>query len=780
MSQRGRTWLCRSANLTQLDEGKQLMQLNCLGFPRIGRRRELKFALEKYWRGECTQAQLQRVAAELRRRHWQWQDAAGIERVPVGDFAYYDQVLTLSATLDAIPCRHRGEGDIDLDTLFRVARGRAPTGQEAPASEMTKYFNTNYHFLVPELSQHQQFRLAYEQIFDEVTEAQSQGYRAKPVLLGPVSYLHLAKTVGPAFDKLSLLPALLTAYAQILARFADQGVDWVQLEEPILALELTPDWQAALRQAYGALSDARVNILLTSYYGDISHHLALVSTLPVAGLHLDLVTAPAQLEPFADALGANQVLSAGVVNGRNVWAADVDLIAERLSGIAARLGDRLWIGTSCSLLHSPVDLDQETQLDSEVQPQLAFAKQKLQELAAVRQLLQAPGSETAQQLVYACQARRRAKAEASDPQVTARVDALTPADYSRVSDFGVRQALQQQKFDLPLLPTTTIGSFPQTPAIRGLRSRWRQGELNEAQYTQQLRQVTRDTIERQLKLGLDVLVHGEAERNDMVEYFAEQLTGVAFTANGWVQSYGSRCVKPPLVYGDVSRQKPMTVEWASFAQSLTDKPVKGMLTGPVTLLHWSFAREDIERETIATQLALAIRDEVQDLQHSGIGIIQIDEPAFREGLPLKQSQWQAYLEWAVNAFKLSAAGAADLTQIHTHMCYSEFNDTIDAIAALDADVITIETSRSRMELLSAFEDFAYPNDIGPGVYDIHTPNIPSIDAMVHLLEKAAQKIPLRRLWVNPDCGLKTRTWDEVEPALKNMVSAARELRRRLG
>lgn len=756
------------------------MQLNSLGFPRIGRRRELKFALEKYWRGESTQAELHEVAKELRRTHWQWQVAAGIEQVPVGDFAFYDQVLTLSATLNAIPDRHRGEGAIDLDTLFRVARGRAPTGTDAPASEMTKYFNTNYHYLVPELKQDQEFSIAYEQFFDDVAEAQALGYQAKPVLLGPVSYLYLAKTVGQDFDKLNLLPNLLKAYAEILARFAAQGVTWVQLEEPILALELTNEWQAAISEAYQVLKTVQVKILLTSYYGSISHHQALVSALPVAGLHLDLVTAPEQLALFANALRQDQILSVGVINGRNVWAAEVDQLVERIGSVARDLGQRLWIGTSCSLLHSPVDLEVETTLAPTLRQQLAFAKQKLLELANVRQLLLVPESVAAKAIVQTCVARREAKALAADNKVIARVAALTQADYERVSEFSERQAVQQRKYRLPLLPTTTIGSFPQTPAIRGLRSRWRKGELSDAQYTEQLQQVTRDTIDRQLKLGIDVLVHGEAERNDMVEYFGEQLEGVGFTKNGWVQSYGSRCVKPPLIYGDVSRPKAMTVDWAEFAQSLTDKPVKGMLTGPVTILHWSFAREDIGRDTIATQLALAIRDEVVDLQNAGIGIIQIDEPAFREGLPLKQSEWQAYLGWAVNAFKLSAAGVVDETQIHTHMCYSEFNDTIAAIAAMDADVITIETSRSRMELLNAFEDFEYPNEIGPGVYDIHSPNTPSVEAMVHLIEKAAQKVPVRQLWVNPDCGLKTRTWDEVEPALKNMVDATRELRRRLG
>ncbi|NMH66423.1 5-methyltetrahydropteroyltriglutamate--homocysteine S-methyltransferase [Shewanella salipaludis] len=756
------------------------MQLNSLGFPRIGRRRELKFALEKYWRGEITQAELKAVASELRHTHWQWQADAGITLLPVGDFAFYDQVLTLSATLNAIPERHRGEGAIDLDTLFRVARGRAPSGKDAAASEMTKYFNTNYHYLVPELNAEQDFNVAYEQLFDEVAEVQALGHQAKPVLLGPVSFLYLSKTVGQDFDKLSLLPRLVAAYAEILQRFALLGVEWVQLDEPVLALELDNEWQAAFSPAYELLKAAKVKLLLASYYGSIAHHQPLVSALPVAGLHLDLVTAPEQLAVFVDALAPEQVLSLGVINGRNVWAAELDLLAEKLSPLAASLGERLWLGTSCSLLHSPVDLEVETHLAPELKQQLAFARQKLGELGQLRELLKHPASASARTIIETCVARRAAKASAADHEVQARVAALTAADYERDSDFGVRQQKQQQKYRLPLLPTTTIGSFPQTPAIRGLRSRWRKHELTDAAYTEQLQQVTRDTIARQLKLGIDVLVHGEAERNDMVEYFGEQLEGVGFTKHGWVQSYGSRCVKPPLIYGDVSRPKAMTVDWAVFAQSLTDKPVKGMLTGPVTILHWAFAREDISRDAIATQLALAIRDEVQDLQEAGIGIIQIDEPAFREGLPLKQSQWQHYLDWAVNAFKLSAAGVTDETQIHTHMCYSEFNDTIGAIAAMDADVITIETSRSRMELLNAFEDFEYPNEIGPGVYDIHSPNIPTVEAMVQLLEKAAAKIPLRQLWVNPDCGLKTRTWEEVEPALNNMVQATRELRRKLG
>ncbi|GAB1108923.1 MAG: 5-methyltetrahydropteroyltriglutamate--homocysteine S-methyltransferase [Shewanella algae] len=756
------------------------MQLNSLGFPRIGRRRELKFALEKYWRGESSVAELESVARELRRTHWQWQADAGVAQLPVGDFAYYDQVLTLSATLGVIPERHRDGGAVNLDTLFRIARGRAPSGKHAPASEMTKYFNTNYHYLVPELSEDQRFDIAWEQLFEEVTEAQTLGHTVKPVLLGPVTFLYLSKTVGSEFDRLTLLPALLECYQAILARFAAQGVEWVQLDEPALALELDDSWQQAFHQAYGVLKSAPLKLLLATYYGTVAHHQSLLSALPVAGIHLDLVTAPEQLQAFVGALAPEQVLSVGVINGRNVWAADLDLVAEQLAPLARDLGDRLWLATSCSLLHTPVDLEVETALAPELKSLLAFARQKLTELQELKALLEAPETENAKAVVARCRDRRAARAQGRNQQLSARIDALSATDYDRNHEFEVRRQAQQARFKLPLLPTTTIGSFPQTAAIRNLRSRWRKGELDDAVYTEQLQQVTRDTIERQLKLGIDVLVHGEAERNDMVEYFGEQLDGVGFTKQGWVQSYGSRCVKPPLIYADVTRPKAMTVDWAEYAQSLTDRPVKGMLTGPVSILHWSFAREDISREQIATQLALAIRDEVVALERAGIGIIQIDEPAFREGLPLKRSDWAHYLDWAVAAFKLSAAGVRDETQIHTHMCYSEFNDTIAAIAAMDADVITIETSRSRMELLNAFEDFDYPNEIGPGVYDIHSPNIPTVEAMVSLIEKAAQKIPVRQLWVNPDCGLKTRNWEEVEPALKNMVDATRELRRRLG
>ncbi|QBF82066.1 5-methyltetrahydropteroyltriglutamate--homocysteine S-methyltransferase [Shewanella maritima] len=763
------------------------MKITNLGFPRIGRDRELKFALEQYWRGEIDQAQLEAQALTLKQTHWQWQADAGIEFIPVGDFAYYDHVLTLSAMLNVIPARHRqlnADGTaakITLDTLFNIARGAEVNGEQASASAMKKFFNTNYHYQVPELEQDQVFELAFEQIFEEVEQAKACGHQPKPVLLGPVSFLALSQAKGE-FDKLQLLTKLLPVYEIILQRFAEQGVTWVQFDEPILASELSQSWQQAISQTYQYFADSKpssIKVLLASYYGDIQHHAQLVNQLPVEGLHIDLIAGNQTAAAFLPTLEQQKVLSLGVINGRNVWAADIDDIAEQVQSLINDYDEQIWLAPSCSLLHSPVDLDAETELNDELKLQLAFAKQKLNELTELGHLVTHPQSERSQHIRSLCAKRKQARSARRNEAVYQRLDNLTEQDFERGSAYKQRQVAQANALKLPSLPITTIGSFPQTAAIRGLRRRWRQGELAELDYQQHIKAVIKDTIERQSSIGIDVLVHGESERNDMVEYFGEQLEGFAFTQKGWVQSYGSRCVKPPLIYGDVSRAKPMTLDWTTYAQSLTDKPVKGMLTGPVTILHWSFAREDIEREVIANQIGLAIRDEVVDLEQAGIGIIQIDEPAFREGLPIKQSEWQGYLDWAVKAFRLSACGVEDKTQIHTHMCYSEFNHTIEAIAAMDADVITIETSRSQMALLDAFEDFAYPNEIGPGVYDIHSPNIPKQQDITHLLQKAADKIPVSRLWVNPDCGLKTRTWDEVEPALVNIVAATRELRRQL-
>lgn len=753
-----------------------------LGFPRIGRDRELKKAQEAFWKGELNEAGLRDVGRELRKVHWDLQKNAGIDLLPVGDFAWYDQVLSHSLMFGVIPERFRPhDGKATLHTLFSMARGVSNTCcGEGHAQEMTKWFDTNYHYLVPEFSVDQQFQLGWEQLFEETEEARALGHNVKPVIIGPLTYLWLGKTKGADFDKLDLLDRLLPLYGQIFARLAALGVEWVQIDEPILVLDLPQDWKNAFERAYNQIQRDPLTKLLATYFGGLEENLGLAANLPVDGLHIDLVRAPDQYPTILDRLPAYKVLSLGVVNGRNVWRCDLQNALATLRHAHERLGDRLWVAPSCSLLHSPVDLGREDQLDAELKSWLAFAVQKCEEVAVLAQAVSEP--EAPQVLRALAQSRsvqtsRAASPRIHKPEVQTRVAAITARDAQRQSPFAQRIAKQRGKLDLPLFPTTTIGSFPQTAAIRLARQAYKQGKLSAADYTDAMHTEIRHAVEIQERLGLDVLVHGEAERNDMVEYFAEQLDGYAFTRFGWVQSYGSRCVKPAVIFGDLSRPQAMTVEWICYAQGLTDKVMKGMLTGPVTMLMWSFAREDVSREVQARQLALAIRDEVNDLEAAGIKIVQIDEAAFREGLPLRRAQWPAYLEWASEAFRLCASGVRDETQIHTHMCYSEFNDVIESIAAMDADVITIETSRSDMELLEAFEAFAYPNDIGPGVYDIHSPRIPDVTEMVGLLRKAAQRIPVERLWVNPDCGLKTRGWPETEAALVHMVSAARQLRK---
>lgn len=747
-----------------------------LGFPRVGLKRELKKAQESYWAGNSTQEELLNVGRELRARHWQQQQQAGVDLVPVGDFAWYDHVLTTSLLLGNVPERHQNaDGSIDLDTLFRIGRGRAPTGTPAAAAEMTKWFNTNYHYMVPEFQQGQQFKLGWTQLLDEVDEALALGHKIKPVLLGPVTYLWLGKVKGEQFDRLSLLNDILPVYQQVLGELAKRGIEWVQIDEPALVLELPPEWLDAYQPAYQALQ-GQVKLLLTTYFDSIGHNLDIIRALPVQGLHVDVVAGQDDIAELNATLPQEWLLSLGVINGRNVWRADLSHWFERLQPLVN--SRPLWLGSSCSLLHSPIDLSEETRLDAEVKSWFAFALQKCAELALLTQALNVPSeAKLAELAAYSAPIRaRRASSRVHNPQVEQRLAAITAQDIERQQPYEARATAQRKRFNLPAWPTTTIGSFPQTTEIRGLRLDFKQGRLDGKNYRTGISEHIKQAIAEQERLGLDVLVHGEAERNDMVEYFGEHLDGFVFTQNGWVQSYGSRCVKPPVIIGDISRPEAITVEWAKYAQSLTDKPVKGMLTGPVTILCWSFPREDVSRETIAKQIALALRDEVEDLEKAGIGIIQIDEPALREGLPLRRADWQAYLQWAVDAFKLNAAVAQNDTQIHTHMCYCEFNDIMDSIAALDADVITIETSRSDMELLESFEDFAYPNEIGPGVYDIHSPNVPSVEWIEALLRKAAQRIPAERLWVNPDCGLKTRGWPETRQALANMVLAAQRLR----
>lgn len=755
-----------------------------LGFPRIGADRELKKALEAYWKGELDEQGLRQVGRQLRAQHWQAQADAGIQLLPVGDFAWYDQVLTHSLMFGVVPQRFRpADGQPTLDTLFAMARGVTNSccggGQ---AQEMTKWFDTNYHYLVPEFSADQEFQLSWSQLFEEVEEAQALGHTIKPVLVGPLTYLWLGKLKGEAaerFDKLELLERLLLVYGEVLDRLAAQGVEWVQIDEPILALDLPQDWKNACERAYNLLQRAPLKKLVATYFGGLEDNLSLAAALPVDGLHIDLVRAPEQYPLILDWLPTYKVLSLGLVNGRNVWRCDLEKALEVARHAAERLGDRLWLAPSCSLLHSPVDLEREDRLDHELKGWLAFAVQKCAEVATLARAINEPTNEdVVVELARsrAVQAARQHSPRIHKPQVQARLNAIQPQDSQRTSVFAARIEQQRARLDLPAFPTTTIGSFPQTPAIRLARQAYKQGRLSLGDYTEAMQAEIRHAVAVQEQIGLDVLVHGEAERNDMVEYFAEQLDGYAFTRFGWVQSYGSRCVKPAVIYGDLSRPQPMTVDWIRYAQQQTDRVMKGMLTGPVTMLMWSFAREDVSREVQARQLALAIRDEVCDLEATGIRIIQIDEAAFREGLPLRRAQWQHYLDWAVEAFRLCASGVRDETQIHTHMCYSEFNDVIESIAAMDADVITIETSRSQMELLEAFRAFDYPNDIGPGVYDIHSPRVPDTAEMVQLLEKAAERIPAERLWVNPDCGLKTRAWPETEAALVNMVAAARQLR----
>ncbi|MVS97717.1 5-methyltetrahydropteroyltriglutamate--homocysteine S-methyltransferase [Devosia marina] len=743
-----------------------------LGFSRIGLNRELKKALESYWKGESDTAALHATAAGLRARHWSLQREAGIAVIPSNDFSLYDHVLDTSVLVGAIPPRFAGIADPDA-RYFAMARGT----DAAPAMEMTKWFDTNYHFIVPELHRDQAFALNAGKPLNHFREAQALGLVTRPVILGPVTFLSLAKAKDDGFEPLDLLDALLPVYAELLAQLKAEGADWVQIDEPVLVLDLSSRQQAALEKAYAVLGKAGPDILLTTYFGDLRDNTELAARLPVAGLHIDLVRAPGQLDAVLAALPAGKTLSVGVVDGRNIWRTDLDAAFGLVSRVWDHIGpDCLEIAPSCSLLHSPVDLDAETALDAELKSWLAFARQKLEEVAALTTAQQRGrgAARTAFEASAAAIAAHKASARIHRPEVKARAAQAIALD--RNSSFASRREKQRARFNLPDYPTTTIGSFPQTKEVRQARAAFKKGQLDRAGYDAFLEQQTERAIRIQEELGLDVLVHGEFERNDMVEYFGEQLDGFAFTRNGWVQSYGSRCVKPPVIYGDVSRPAPMTVRWSAFAASLTDRHMKGMLTGPVTILQWSFVRVDQPRAETCRQIGLAIRQEVLDLEQAGIGIIQIDEPALREGLPLRRSDWDAYLRWAVDCFRLSASGVADDTQIHTHMCYAEFNDIMPAIAAMDADVISIETSRSDMELLEAFRDFNYPNEIGPGVWDIHAPRVPDQADMLALLRKAGRGIAPDQLWVNPDCGLKTRGWPEVNAALQNLVAAAKALR----
>ncbi|MBN7770870.1 5-methyltetrahydropteroyltriglutamate--homocysteine S-methyltransferase [Marinobacter daepoensis] len=751
-----------------------------LGYPRIGAQRELKFAQEAFWKGLESEAELQAQAKNLRAENWAAQSA--LDLVPVGDFSLYDQVLDMSFTLGNLPARVEGLEGSELDNYFRVARGRSAKDSGCHcvhAGEMTKWFDTNYHYIVPEVTAGTTFALNADRLLGQLAEAQAAGVPAKPVIIGPVTYLWLSKEKDDS-NRLDLLSALLPVYSQLLEKLADAGAEWVQIDEPALVTELDADWKHAFETAYHTLKANRPKLLLATYFGTLQENLQLACNLPVAGLHVDAVRGREEVAKVVDWLPQHKVLSVGVIDGRNIWKTHLNGVLEWLNPIAGKLGERLWLAPSCSLLHVPVDLDSEVKLDSDIRSWLAFAKQKLAELTILARAINEGYDAVADDLAanQAAIDSRTGSERVHNPAVKSEVQNITAALGQRQSPYAARVAKQRTRLNLPLYPTTTIGSFPQTPEIRKTRLAFKKQEIPAADYTASMKAEIEQAVREQEKLGLDVLVHGEAERNDMVEYFGEQLDGYVFSQFGWVQSYGSRCVKPPILFGDISRPKAMTVDWIKYAQSLTDKPMKGMLTGPVTILNWSFVRDDQPRSQSCLQLALAVRQEVQDLEAAGVNIIQIDEAALREGLPLRRSEWKSYLDWAVESFRIAANGVKDETQIHTHMCYSEFNDIIESIAHMDADVITIETSRSDMELLDVFEKFEYPNDIGPGVYDIHSPNIPSVEQIVELMTKAAERIPAERLWVNPDCGLKTRQWQEVIPALENTVAAAQVLRER--
>ncbi len=756
-----------------------------LGYPRIGQDRQLKKATEGYWKGDLPLDGLKDVGRQIRRENWLKQKEAGIGLIPSNDFSFYDQVLDMTCLLGNVPARFHWDGKpIDLDMLFFIARGLRPGAMQtpAPASEMTKWFDTNYHYIVPELSCDTCFSLSSSKVFDEFQEALDLGIETVPVLIGPVTYLMLGKNYdkGAAFDPLTLLERILPVYEEVLRRLSKQGAQWVQMDEPAFALDLSEAQQRALSGAYTRLSKAcGIKIMVASYFGRLAGNLATFVHLPVAGLHMDADRGRQDVEAVARGIGRDKVLSVGVVDGRNIWKNDFTASLSVLDQARNITGDaRLIVAASCSFIHVPLGLTQEGALDEELKNWMAFAAEKLNEITALAGYLKMTGEQEALRANQSAIAGRRKSKRIHNEEVLRRVKAVQPKDLGRTSPFKRRQQLQRVKLRLTSFPTTTIGSFPQTAQVRAMRAQFKAGKVKAEEYGSFVESEIKNAVDFQHAIGMDMLVHGEFERNDMVEYFGEQLAGFVFTANGWVQSYGSRYVKPPIIFGDVSRPGPMTVRWSAFAQSLTDKPMKGMLTGPVTILQWSFVRNDQPRSETAKQIALAIRDEVLDLERAGIAAIQIDEPALREGLPLRRTDWPGYLRWAVDAFRLAAAGVKDDTQIHTHMCYSEFNDIIEAIAAMDADVISIETSRSKMELLKAFEDFRYPNEIGPGVYDIHSPRIPESGEMVDLLTRAVKVLPPEHIWVNPDCGLKTRQWPEVKQALKNMVLAAKTLRSR--
>ncbi|MBT4989810.1 MAG: 5-methyltetrahydropteroyltriglutamate--homocysteine S-methyltransferase [Rickettsiales bacterium] len=755
-----------------------MIKLTTLGFPRIGANRELKKSVEKYWKGQLSEIELKETANNIKISNWNLHIKNNIDYIP-NDFSYYDHILDASCTFGNIPPRYNHDGsDVDLDLYFSMARGKQSGDTDVVAMEMTKWFDTNYHYIVPEFDSNTEFKLSYYKIFEDYKLAKDNGIETKPVLIGPISYLYLGKSKDSS-NKYALLDNLVDCYTQILTKLNELGCKDIQIDEPILSLDLEDEVKTLYKNTYSKLDKSRgaINIHLASYFESYADNFSIVDNLPVYSVHFDITRSKDNIE-FVKLLSTQKKISLGVIDGRNIWKANYQNIIDQISNITDVIDqDRLIIASSCSLLHSPVDLDAETNLDSEIKSWLAFATQKISELRDLKTIINQDSSAKTilEENKETCK-NRAVSTKIHDINVKERMQNLNPSMFNRYAVFSDRIKEQNAVLNLPSLPTTTIGSFPQTKELRQVRARFKKGEVSDAEYNEYLKSEIKQAVKFQEEIDLDVLVHGEAERNDMVEYFGEQLSGFAFTKNGWVQSYGSRCVKPPIIFGDVSRKSAMTVEWTKYAQSLTDRRMKGMLTGPITILQWSFVRDDQPRRDTCYQIGLAIRDEVTDLEDAGIKIIQIDEPAIREGLPLRRADWDEYLKWAVSAFKLSACSAANSTQIHTHMCYSEFNDIMSSIAALDADVISIETSRSDMELLDAFTDFNYPNDIGPGVYDIHSPRVPDVAEMEDLLKKALNVLKPEQLWVNPDCGLKTRGWPEVKSALIKMVTAAKNLR----
>ncbi|MGE4586825.1 MAG: 5-methyltetrahydropteroyltriglutamate--homocysteine S-methyltransferase [Mangrovibacterium sp.] len=761
-----------------------------LGFPRIGANRELKKACEAYWKGIISREELEQAGKNERLKNWSLQHEYGIDLIPSNDFSFYDQVADLAFMLGAIPSRFSllKEKLTQTDLYFSMCRGYQQDGQDVIPLEMTKWFDTNYHYLVPEFEKGQSFSLFTTKAIDEFKEALNAGLKTKPVLLGPLSFLKLGKEKQEGFNRLELVHTLLPVYIELIGKLENAGADCIQMDEPCLVTDLSEYerqlYRTTLTELFGSFPG--IHFILATYFESTVRQADLIACLPLETLHLDLVRGAGQLDLFLEKIPSGMSLSLGIVDGRNIWKNKLEDSLHLIRKAAEKLGDdRVILAPSCSLLHVPYDLENEQDekgLPAEVKDRLAFARQKIEELVLLKELAGSSPSEKAlQKFREEKEGRERWKrlAIVREEQVQARVKEFRKLEgkISRHASFENRIRGQQNRLKLPVFPITMIGSLPQTSEVRKMRRRFLDQAISPEAYKNYIYRSVESAIRWQEEIGTDVLVHGEFERSDMVEFFGEQLNGFAFTQNGWVQSYGSRGVKPPVIYGDVSRKGPMTVDLISYAQSLTAKPVKGMLTGPVTILQWSFVRDDQSRKDTAEQIAMAIRDEVLDLEKAGIAIIQIDEPAFREGLPLRPEKWDEYLSWAVNCFKMSHYGVKDETQIHTHMCYAEFNDILSSIVKMDADVISMETSRSQMELLKTFAEIRYPNQIGPGVYDIHSPRVPSVDEMCDLLFAASRYIPVKNLWVNPDCGLKTRGWEETRSSILHMVEAAKRMRK---